>query len=125
MHSATTRATVRPKRGIPTCSNAATACSPPSISRAASRRANITPEGVVDLCAAAIAAREDEVGAFTHLDIDGARAHARENAERLRAPPLRGLPVGLKDIYDTADMPTEYGSAAYKGHRPAARRRRR
>ncbi len=38
---------------------------------------------------------------------------------RLRALPLRGLPVGLKDIYDTADMPTEYGSAAYKGHRPA------
>jgi Asp-tRNA(Asn)/Glu-tRNA(Gln) amidotransferase A subunit family amidase len=81
---------------------------------------DITPEGVVDLCAAAIAAREDEVGAFTYLDIDRARAHARENAERLRALPLRGLPVGLKDIYDTADMPTEYGSAAYKGHQPAA-----
>ena len=80
----------------------------------------ITPEGVVDLCAAAIAAREDEVGAFTYLDIDSARAHARKDAERLRALPLRGLPVGLKDIYDTADMPTEYGSAAYKGHRPAA-----
>jgi len=81
---------------------------------------DITPEGVVDLCAAAIAAREEEVGAFTHLDIERARAHARENAERLRALPLRGLPVALKDIYDTADMPTEYGSAAYKGHRPAA-----
>jgi Asp-tRNA(Asn)/Glu-tRNA(Gln) amidotransferase A subunit family amidase len=81
---------------------------------------DITPEGVVDLCAAAISAREDEVGAFTYLDIDNARAHARQNAGRLRALPLRGLPVGLKDIYDTADMPTEYGSAAYKGHRPAA-----
>ena len=57
-----------------------------------------------------------------HLDLDGARALARKDAERLRALPLRGLPVGLKDIYDTADMPTEYGSAAYKGHRPAARR---
>ena len=78
----------------------------------------LTPEAVVDLCAAAIAAREDEVGAFTHLDLDGARAHARKNAERARAAPLRGLPVGMKDIYDTADMPTEYGSAAYKGHRP-------
>jgi Asp-tRNA(Asn)/Glu-tRNA(Gln) amidotransferase A subunit family amidase len=80
----------------------------------------ITPEGVVDLCAAAISAREDEVGAFTHLAIDEARALARRDAERLRALPLRGLPVGLKDIYDTHDMPTEYGSAAYKGHRPAA-----
>lgn len=80
----------------------------------------ITPEGVVDLCAAAIAAREDEVGAFTHLAIDDARALARKDPERLRAAPLRGLPVGLKDIYDTHDMPTEYGSAAYKGHQPAS-----
>ncbi len=80
----------------------------------------LTPEGVIDLCAAAISAREDDVGAFTHLDIEGARAHARKKAEALRALPLRGLPVGLKDIYDTHDMPTEYGSAAYKDHRPAA-----
>src|SRR4051812_2430201 len=80
----------------------------------------ITPEGVVDLCAAAIAAREDDVGAFTHLAVDVARKFARENADQLRAAPLRGLPVGLKDIYDTHDMPTEYGSAAYKGHRPAS-----
>jgi Asp-tRNA(Asn)/Glu-tRNA(Gln) amidotransferase A subunit family amidase len=80
----------------------------------------VTPEGVVDLCAAAISAREDDVGAFTYLDVAGARAAARKNADALRALPLRGLPVGLKDIYDTCDMPTEYGSAAYKGHRPAA-----
>src|SRR3954451_10518421 len=79
-----------------------------------------SPEGMIDLCATAIQARENDVGAFTHLDIEGARAHARGNAEKLRAAPLRGLPVGLKDIYDTADMPTEYGSAAYKGHRPAS-----
>src|SRR5256885_5525242 len=80
----------------------------------------ITPEAVVDLCAVAIAAREDEVGAFTHLAVDDARALARKDAERLRAAPLRGLPVGLKDIYDTHDMPTEYGSAAHKGHQPAS-----
>ena len=80
----------------------------------------LTPEGIVDLCAAAISAREDDVGAFTHLDIENARAKAREDADKLRALPLRGMPVALKDIYDTADMPTQYGSAAYKGHRPAA-----
>src|SRR5690349_10449638 len=78
----------------------------------------ITPEGIVDLCAAAIAAREDDVGAFTYLDIEGARKTARD--KHLAATPLRGMPVGLKDIYDTYDMPTEYGSAAYKGHRPAS-----
>jgi Asp-tRNA(Asn)/Glu-tRNA(Gln) amidotransferase A subunit family amidase len=79
----------------------------------------LTPEGIIAQCAAAIAAREDEVGAFIHLDVAGARANARKNAESLRALPLRGLPVGMKDIYDTFDMPTEYGSAAYKGHQPA------
>src|SRR5258708_33003146 len=80
----------------------------------------ITPEAIVDLCAAAISAREDEVGAFTHLDIEGARKLARNDAARLSAAPLRGMPVGLKDIYDTHDMPTEYGSAAVKAHRPAS-----
>jgi Asp-tRNA(Asn)/Glu-tRNA(Gln) amidotransferase A subunit family amidase len=81
---------------------------------------DITPEGIVDLCAAAIHAREDDVGAFTYLDIEGAKKLAREEAKRLAATPLRGMPVGLKDIYDTHDMPTEYGSAAYRGHRPAS-----
>ena len=80
----------------------------------------LSPEGVIDLCAQAIAAREDEVGAFIHLDIDGARKLARADAARLSTTPLRGLPIGLKDIYDTYDMPTEYGSTAYKGHRPAS-----
>src|SRR5436190_3162928 len=80
----------------------------------------LTPEAVVDQCAAAIAARENDVGAFIRLDIDQARALARKDSERLRALPLRGLTVGLKDIYDTHDMPTEYGSAAYKGHQPAS-----
>src|SRR5262245_50419892 len=70
---------------------------------------DITPEGIVDLCAAAIAAREDDVGAFTYLDIEGAKKQAQD--KRLTETPLRGMPVGLKDIYETYDMPTEYGSA--------------
>ena len=80
----------------------------------------LSPADIVEQCAQAIAARENDVGAFTYLDLDRARAFARDNADKLRASPLRGMPVALKDIYDTADMPTEYGSAAYKGHRPAA-----
>jgi Asp-tRNA(Asn)/Glu-tRNA(Gln) amidotransferase A subunit family amidase len=80
----------------------------------------LTPEAIVDLGAAAIAAREEEVGAFVHLDLGAAREHARKDAGRLSAGPLRGLTVGMKDIYDTADMPTEYGSAAYQGNRPAS-----
>ncbi len=76
----------------------------------------ITPAQVVDMCAEAIAKREAEVGAFVTLDIDGARKAAQ--AEGLKGKPLRGLPVAYKDIFDTADLPTEYGSPIYAGHRP-------
>jgi Asp-tRNA(Asn)/Glu-tRNA(Gln) amidotransferase A subunit family amidase len=80
----------------------------------------LTPAAIVEQCADAIAAREDEIGAFTTLDLERARKAARDDAARLAAGALRGLPVGMKDIYDTADLPTEYGSAAYTGNRPAA-----
>jgi Asp-tRNA(Asn)/Glu-tRNA(Gln) amidotransferase A subunit family amidase len=73
---------------------------------------------VVDLCAEAIAAREPEVSAFVALDIETARKAADE--PRLLSLPLRGLPIGVKDIYDTADLPTQYGSPIYKGYRPRA-----
>lgn len=75
---------------------------------------------VIDRCAAAIDAREDEIGAFVALGVDRARAAARNDAARLRAAPLRGLPVGVKDICDTIDFPTEYGSKVYAGHQPAS-----
>jgi Asp-tRNA(Asn)/Glu-tRNA(Gln) amidotransferase A subunit family amidase len=78
----------------------------------------LTPARVLELCAEAIAKREAEVGAFVTLDLDGARKAAQ--AEGLKDKPLRGLPVGLKDIFDTADMPTEYGSPIYAGYRPKA-----
>jgi len=78
----------------------------------------LTPRAVVDLCAKAIAEREAEIGAFVVLDIDAARRLAERAG--LAQLPLCGLPVGVKDIYDTADFPTEYGSPIYAGHRPRA-----
>src|SRR6516225_3541250 len=63
----------------------------------------LTPRAVVDLCAEAIAAREKDVGAFATLDLAGARRAADD--ARLSPLPLRGLPVGFKDIFDTADLP--------------------
>ena len=78
----------------------------------------ITPRAVVELCAGAIAASEAEIGAFVTLDLDGARRAADDS--RLTTMPLRGLPVGIKDIYDTADLPTQYGSPIYSGFRPRA-----
>lgn len=80
----------------------------------------LTPAGVVDLCAEAIAARESQIGAFAALNIEDARRRAEKSAAETRTRLLRGLPVGVKDIFDTADFPTEYGSSIYAGHRPAA-----
>jgi Asp-tRNA(Asn)/Glu-tRNA(Gln) amidotransferase A subunit family amidase len=77
-----------------------------------------TPRAAVELCAQAIAAREADIGAFVVLDLDGAR-RAAENPAAASAP-LRGLPVGIKDIFDTADLPTQYGSPIFSGYRPRA-----
>ena len=78
----------------------------------------LTPRAVVELCAKAIAAREKDILAFATLDLAGARRAADD--PRLSVLPLRGLPVGFKDIFDTADLPTQYGSPVYANHRPAA-----
>jgi Asp-tRNA(Asn)/Glu-tRNA(Gln) amidotransferase A subunit family amidase len=74
-------------------------------------RGELSAQALVASCLERIAAREPEVQAWTFL----AHEHATgENA------PLRGAPVGVKDIFDTFDMPTEYGSPIYRGHRPRA-----
>ena len=78
----------------------------------------LTPRKLVETCAEAIAAREKDIGAFATLDLAGARRAAE--GSQLASLPLRGLPVAFKDIFDTADLPTQYGSPVYAGHRPAA-----
>ena len=69
-------------------------------------------------CLDRIAERNDEVHAFTHLD----RAHALVQAHALDKGPVRGLlhglPIGVKDLFDTIDFPTSYGSPVYGAHRP-------
>jgi Asp-tRNA(Asn)/Glu-tRNA(Gln) amidotransferase A subunit family amidase len=78
----------------------------------------LTPRAAVELCAEAITAREKDIAAFVTLDLAGARRAADD--PRLSSLPLRGLPVGFKDIFDTADLPTQYGSPVYANHRPTA-----
>jgi Asp-tRNA(Asn)/Glu-tRNA(Gln) amidotransferase A subunit family amidase len=74
---------------------------------------------LVTACLDRIAAREPEIGAWTFVERERALAEARaRDAERPRGP-LHGVPVGIKDIIDTADMPTTYGSPIYARHRPA------
>lgn len=80
----------------------------------------LTPAAALDLCAEAIAAREAEIGAFAVLDLERARRTAEARGEALAGLPLRGLAVAVKDIFDTADLPTCYGSPLYAGHQPKA-----
>ncbi len=76
----------------------------------------------VDAFLARISERESDVRAWAFHDPDGVRRQLeeREFERRLGRPkgPLFGLPVGLKDIFDTADMPTEYGAKLHAGRRP-------
>jgi Asp-tRNA(Asn)/Glu-tRNA(Gln) amidotransferase A subunit family amidase len=64
---------------------------------------------------------EPRVGAFVQLDVAGARAAADRAAARWRdgrpLSPIDGMPVGIKDIIETADMPTQMGSPLYAGWR--------
>jgi Asp-tRNA(Asn)/Glu-tRNA(Gln) amidotransferase A subunit family amidase len=76
----------------------------------------LAPAEVIARCAETIAARDPEIGAFVALDLVAARRAAA--APGLAQTPLRGLPVGIKDVYDTVDFPTEYGTPIYAGHRP-------
>jgi Asp-tRNA(Asn)/Glu-tRNA(Gln) amidotransferase A subunit family amidase len=77
-----------------------------------------TCEAVTRACLERIAAREPAVQAWEFLDPDLAIAQARALDRGAAAGPLIGVPVGVKDIIDTVDMPTAYGSPIYAGHRP-------
>ncbi len=80
-------------------------------------------EELVAACLARIAEREREIHAWAAIDHEHALAQGRAADVQLRqgrgVGPLHGVPVGIKDVIDTADMPTEHGSAAFKGRVPA------
>ena len=79
----------------------------------------ITSEALVRSCLDRIEAREDDVQAWAFLDCEAALRQARAVDAGPRRGLLHGLPVGVKDLIDTADMPTTYGSPIYSAHRPA------
>ena len=76
-------------------------------------------EDLVRDCLARIDAREAEVQAWSHVARDAALARARALDQGAHQGLLHGLPIGVKDLIATADMPTTYGSPIYAGHRPA------
>ncbi|MGZ8210184.1 MAG: amidase [Burkholderiales bacterium] len=75
---------------------------------------------LAEACLERVAKREPEVGAWAHIDPAYVIAQARERDREPPRGPLHGVPVAIKDIIDTADMPTAYGSPIYEGHRPKA-----
>jgi Asp-tRNA(Asn)/Glu-tRNA(Gln) amidotransferase A subunit family amidase len=79
----------------------------------------LTAEAVVASCLERIAEREPMVRAWSHLAAEAALAEAQERDRTGKKTLLNGVPFGLKDIFDSADMPTTYGSPIYVGCRPA------
>lgn len=79
----------------------------------------ITSEALTAACLERIEEREGDVRAWEYIDPEAALAQARARDQEAPLGPLHGVPVGFKDIIDTADQPTAYGSPIYCGHRPA------
>ena len=79
----------------------------------------LTAEALMRACLEQAEARKS-VQAWTWLDPEQALAQAREADRAGRPGLLAGLPIGVKDIIDTVDMPTEHGSPIYRGNRPFA-----
>src|SRR5439155_189488 len=81
------------------------------------------PIDLVEACLARIRGLDDRLTAWSFVDADGARATARERQREARAGrlrgPLHGVPIGVKDIFDVAGMPTTGGARPFAHTRPA------
>lgn len=82
------------------------------------QRRELSAVQLMRACFARIEQREDSVHAWAALDKDAALARAQALDNGPVTGPLHGLPFGVKDIFDTQDLPTSYGSAIYRDHRP-------
>src|SRR5205823_2794722 len=80
------------------------------------RDGRLKPSELMESCLARIAEREPAVRAFAWFD----PAACRGAAAAARPGPLHGLPIAVKDVLDTADMPSEYGSPIWRGWQPRA-----
>ena len=74
-------------------------------------------EALVAACLERIGQREKDVQAWAFIDSELALAQARARDREPRRTRLHGIPVGVKDVLDTAGLPTEYGSPIYRGNR--------
>ena len=80
------------------------------------RDGKLHPEALIDAYLDRIASRDARVRAFAHFD----PAQARAAAASASIGPLQGIPIGVKDVLDTYDMPSVYGSPIWVGWQPRA-----
>lgn len=78
----------------------------------------ITAEALARARLARIDERDPDLKAWVYVDADAVLRAARELDLTPRRGPLHGLPIGIKDVLDTADMPTAHNSSLFAGHRP-------
>jgi Asp-tRNA(Asn)/Glu-tRNA(Gln) amidotransferase A subunit family amidase len=83
------------------------------------RGGDITAEAVARACLDRIAERDSAVRAWAFVDPDAVIRRARELDSGPIRGPLHGVPIGVKDMIDTADMPTQHNSPIFAGHRPS------
>src|SRR5262245_33793506 len=80
-----------------------------------------TPRDFLDACLVEFANRESDVEAFVTFDLESVQAAADASTARWKAgkpaSPIDGMPMGIKDIIETVDMPTEMGSPLFAGWR--------
>jgi Asp-tRNA(Asn)/Glu-tRNA(Gln) amidotransferase A subunit family amidase len=80
----------------------------------------VTPRGFLDECLGIVEKNEPRIGAFVALNADGARKAADQSTARWRdgkpLSPVDGMPIAVKDVIETADMPTGQGSPIWEGH---------
>jgi Asp-tRNA(Asn)/Glu-tRNA(Gln) amidotransferase A subunit family amidase len=81
---------------------------------------DLTAEALMRSCLDRVVARDDAVRAWAHLDPEQAIASAKATDAAGNPGLLAGVPVGVKDIIDTAEMPTRHGSTIYGLNRPNA-----
>lgn len=94
------------------CELSATAAS------AALAAGTLSSEALVRSCLERIEARDAAIRAWSYVDRDRAIRSARDLDKMPRRGPLHGVPVGVKDIFDTFDLPTTHNSPIYADHRP-------
>jgi Asp-tRNA(Asn)/Glu-tRNA(Gln) amidotransferase A subunit family amidase len=82
------------------------------------RRKELSATELVRSCLDRIQTLDAKIGAWKFLAPEASIARARQLDDLSPVGPLHGLPMGVKDVIDTSDMPTEYGSPIFSGWRP-------